>query len=49
MRLKFHSYEFNIQGSLKTVFIPFFEIKKIFFNNLRTNIIKIIPIKFHSK
>jgi len=50
MRLKFLSYEFDTWGSSKVVFIHFFEkIKTFLFNNLRTVILKMIPIKFHSK
>ncbi len=51
MRLGFHSFEFVIWGSLKAIFIHFLMNKNIhfFFNNLRTNMLKMKPIKFHSK
>jgi hypothetical protein len=49
MRLKFHSYEFNIWGSLKQYLFPFLKTKIFLFSNLRTNMLKITPIKFQSK
>jgi len=39
MTQKFQSYEFDISASLKAVF----------FNKLSTNMLKMVPIKFHSK
>jgi hypothetical protein len=46
-RLKFHIYEFDIWGLWKPVFIQSFgKFKKIFFNNLKTNMLYSIQNKW---